>query len=125
MGGNLPPLHPSLFTLNVKNFVTTVLTAIEDYLSWGTQFSPFLLPNNFVDFMIALLKLHFLQFLTFMALNNLIPRILFGFDWINLVDPSYLLLFHLNYSPRCMMSFIPNKFGIGFLSGLILLLLLM
>ncbi|KAJ8435581.1 hypothetical protein Cgig2_021735 [Carnegiea gigantea] len=39
---SLPPIHLTLFTVNVKNFVTVVFITIQDFLSWHTQFVAFL-----------------------------------------------------------------------------------
>ncbi|KAJ8445793.1 hypothetical protein Cgig2_027874 [Carnegiea gigantea] len=49
-GASLPPIHPTLFTVNVKNFITVVLTTVEDFLSWRTQFIAFLVTQQLSGF---------------------------------------------------------------------------
>ena len=56
LGSHLPPIHPSIFSLNVKNFVTIVLTTIEDFHSWRTQFVAFLITQQLCGFFDGTIK---------------------------------------------------------------------
>ncbi|KAJ8423765.1 hypothetical protein Cgig2_028266 [Carnegiea gigantea] len=52
LGLSLPHIHPSIFSINIKNFITIVLTTVENFLSWRTQFVAFLVTqqlNGFFD----------------------------------------------------------------------------
>ena len=38
-----PPLPPTIWTVNVTTYVTTVLASVDGYLSWRTQFTGFVI----------------------------------------------------------------------------------
>lgn len=40
--GGLPSLPPTIWTVNITTYVTTVISSLDDYLSWETQFTSFL-----------------------------------------------------------------------------------
>ena len=49
-------INPSLWTINIKTFVTTMLDKFDDYLSWKTQFVSFLVMHQlhgFVDGLVS------------------------------------------------------------------------
>ncbi|KAL2902331.1 Retrovirus-related Pol polyprotein from transposon RE1 [Bienertia sinuspersici] len=47
LSSDLSSIHVNtLFTLNIKNYVTTVLQHVEDYLPWRTQFESFLVSHG-------------------------------------------------------------------------------
>lgn len=41
--GGLPPLPPSIWVVNITTYVTTTLASVDDYLSWRTQFTLFVI----------------------------------------------------------------------------------
>ena len=58
----LPPINPSLWTINIKTFVTTILERVDDFLSWKTQFLSFLVMHQlhgFIDGTITQPASHF------------------------------------------------------------------
>ena len=45
----LSSTDPSLWTINIKNFVITVLEKVDYFLSWNTQFFSFLVMHQLYD----------------------------------------------------------------------------
>ena len=45
-GSGLPPLPPSLWTVNITTYVTTILASVDDYLSWETKFTSFIIMHQ-------------------------------------------------------------------------------
>jgi len=47
--GGLPPLLPSIWTGNVTTHVVMVLASIDEFLSWHTQFTSFVIMHQLYD----------------------------------------------------------------------------
>lgn len=99
LGGNLRPLHPSLFSLNIKNFVTIVLSVVEDFLSWRTQFIAFLVTQQLSGFFDGTIETPLNYVLDVHGIQHPNPMysVWLQFVWINLFGRGCLLLFLLNY----------------------------
>jgi len=81
-GSLTPPLQPSLFSINIKNFVTTMLMKVKDFLPWRTQFMAFLVTQwlqGFIDGSIPTPPIYILDNRSIQHLN-----------------PSYLVWLHLD-----------------------------
>lgn len=57
LGSHLPPIHPSIFSINIKNFVTIVLTTVENFLFRCTQFIAFLVTQHLSGFFYGMIDI--------------------------------------------------------------------
>lgn len=87
------PSFASVRFRNVKNFVTTILGSVENFLSWHTQFTTFLVMNELLSFFDdrhpPLLQLFLILLVTLFQ----ILITLFVLDMINVLGLGYLLRF--------------------------------
>ena len=94
-GSGLSPLLPSLWTVNITTYATIVLALVDDYPSWETKFSSFVIMYQLQGMLNGTIVQPVSLFWSLQAFSSQIQPIPAGFRLTNLFKNEFFLL-----SPR-------------------------